>query len=129
MSLGIEDVSRPARVRAAAVRVLTAAVLLMFSASYAANAPRPDAAPARVSLIDVVEMRADPVAPPASCETPLEPTQADGEARGCCVLVTNEGPRCAFTSRGYCAMRAQAAGVQFEFHDEVASCAELAQCR
>jgi hypothetical protein len=44
------------------------------------------------------------------------------------VLVTADGPRCAYASRGYCAMRAQQAGIQFEFH-EVASCSELQQCR
>jgi hypothetical protein len=105
-----------------------AVVLLGFAASYAEDAPRPVAAASGLSLVDLVATRVDAEAPQASCETPLEPTQAGGEARGCCVLVTNEGPRCAYTNRGYCAMRAQAAGVQFEFH-EVASCSELAQCR
>jgi hypothetical protein len=128
MSLGIEDAVRFQRARTIAKRIVVAVILLGFAVPYAEEAPRASVAAAGISLIDLAPPQGDVVVPQASCETPLGPTQADGEARGCCVLVTNEGPKCAYTNRGYCAMRAQEAGVQFEFH-EVASCSELAQCR
>jgi hypothetical protein len=63
-----------------------------------------------------------------SCGSGLHTAQAGPEARGCCVLITSDGPRCATASRGYCEMRAREAGVLFEFH-EAASCGDLAQCR
>jgi len=63
-----------------------------------------------------------------SCGSELYPAQAGAEARGCCVLITADGPRCASASRGYCEMRAREAGILFEFH-EAASCSDLEQCR
>jgi hypothetical protein len=73
-----------------------------------------------------IEVRADET---SSCAVPLVPAQAGGdEERGCCILVTESGPRCAYTNRGYCTMRAAEAGLRFEFHT-VASCSDLPQCR
>ena len=84
---------------------------------------------AAVGLVADARERAPVQAEASSCPEPTERVAQTGdEARGCCVLVTASGPSCAYSSRGYCAMRAMEAGVQFEFH-EVASCAELQQCR
>lgn len=72
----------------------------------------------------------DPSASSASsCGSPFQPAQQDrNEQRGCCVLITESGPRCAYASRGYCEMRASEANLMYEFH-EVASCSDVPQCR
>lgn len=73
-------------------------------------------------------IRSEVGSPGASCASPLATSQADGdEERGCCILITEAGPRCTYASRGYCTMRATEAEVQFEFHT-VASCSDLPQC-
>ena len=117
MSLGTDATgpARAARVGRPATRgrAIVALLGLALAVAYAKEVRRDDSLEA--------------VSP--SCATPLAPTQGSSdEVRGCCILVTPDGPRCAYTNRAYCETRAAEAGLQFEFH-EVGSCSELPQCR